>query len=988
MGKSFDPSRFLFLAMAVGLVFHGSMLFFTFSQTYDGFVHMFFADHYARDWFDNWDYRWYTGFTVTSYPPLVHQIIALLSLVVGLKAGFILWACAVVILFIRGVYVFSKLYVSSEVSAVATALAVVCPSFVEALHIFGQLPSLTGISFLLNATPEVYRWIRTGKWKFFFGGIILLAITSSAHHVSTIFGMVFFILPVMGTAVIDLTKEVDSEVRWGSFFRQTIKVFPRVVAFGLSTIITVVIMVLPYWLWSRSDPISQVPIPHGSRDNFLEVTSSGLVFFLIPWGILLLCLPYIFRAVISKRNIFLGLALFLGFLLGTGGTTPLPRMMLGDTAFDILTLDRFTFWATLLSMPFWALFVHDLLFGQMRKRIESYLGNWGPIAIQGIYGSVLVLSVILTVNLSFFRPLQPDPIDVKPITQFLSRDGHDDWRYLTLGFGDQMAWLSANSTAKTVDGNYHSVRRLPEFTSRAVERLENSKYRGVEGLGALQDFLGRPNTYNLKYIFSNDKFYEPLLFFTGWNRVQQLENGIVVWERPNVRPLPHILFKKTIPAYQRYMWGLLPLMAVLTGLLFFRLRKKEEDKPIMPSILHVRYIIHFSWGIVFSMVFIAYILYSFNQDQTHSSPNNLIRDYYDALDFKYFDKAYTCFDPETRPLEQQYTLDLSLEDGILNSYAKLSSVSILNKAETRSGFVAEVQLDWITSLQKYSTRKKHTLVNRNGKWFIEYPRFDRNVIPDRYLTRPSIEYYKSGRRKNVAGETFDADILERPKVEAYDVHLLNVDENYCVSGYLKNVSSYPAHVTVESHLLNVNHDQIASNSAQQSMTHRLLPGQFGVFRVDFTRKQEDREMAFDPEINTSSVFEGDPESAQVIISTVVSDVTPYINTSVSSIQEGDVLKGDVVNTGSKIVSVPQILTVEDLEEGGVWVDVHYLPKGVSPLKKRSFSIDSPDRKRVDRSQELPSHMISINGARPTYSSSSVPHFPKAWLQSFVSEANE
>jgi len=129
-----------------------------------------------------------------------------------------------------------------------------------------------------------------------------------------------------------------------------------------------------------------------------------------------------------------------------------------------------------------------------------------------------------------------------------------------------MAWLSANTSALSVDGNYHSARRLPELTSRAVERIENSKYLGEEGLDALRDFLSRPTKYHLKYVFSNDKFYEPLLYFYGWSKLGSLENNIITWERQDVPPLPTVLPKKDIPLIQRLMWGLLPI-----GSLFFAL---------------------------------------------------------------------------------------------------------------------------------------------------------------------------------------------------------------------------------------------------------------------------------------------------------------------------------------------------------------------------------------------------------------------------------
>lgn len=71
-------------------------------------------------------------------------------------------------------------------------------------------------------------------------------------------------------------------------------------------------------------------------------------------------------------------------------------------------------------------------------------------------------------------------------------------------------------------------------TYTPVERLEGTKFRGVPGLGSRQQFLNIPDKYNLKYIFSNDQFYDPLLFFYGWHKIQLLGNGIVVWERADI----------------------------------------------------------------------------------------------------------------------------------------------------------------------------------------------------------------------------------------------------------------------------------------------------------------------------------------------------------------------------------------------------------------------------------------------------------------------
>ena len=64
-------------ALIITALFHGGLLLFgTYQSTYDAYVHIFFADHYRRDWFSTWDQRWYTGFSTVSYPPGTHMAVA------------------------------------------------------------------------------------------------------------------------------------------------------------------------------------------------------------------------------------------------------------------------------------------------------------------------------------------------------------------------------------------------------------------------------------------------------------------------------------------------------------------------------------------------------------------------------------------------------------------------------------------------------------------------------------------------------------------------------------------------------------------------------------------------------------------------------------------------------------------------------------------------------------------------------------------------
>jgi len=50
-----------YLAILLGLVFHGALLPFTYGQTYDAYIHMFFGNHYLESWFDPWVIIWNLG---------------------------------------------------------------------------------------------------------------------------------------------------------------------------------------------------------------------------------------------------------------------------------------------------------------------------------------------------------------------------------------------------------------------------------------------------------------------------------------------------------------------------------------------------------------------------------------------------------------------------------------------------------------------------------------------------------------------------------------------------------------------------------------------------------------------------------------------------------------------------------------------------------------------------------------------------------------
>lgn len=964
-------NKYLIAALLIGVVFHSALIFFTLENTYDALIHLFFGNHYANNWFENWNYSWYTGFTVMGYPPLVHQAIGLLSYIGGLKFGLFTVAIIAIILFITGVFRFTLIITGNRtVAGYASLLAVFSSSFVETLHIFGQLPSIVGISILMHALPEIYLWIRTGRKHYLFTSLSLIAVTVTSHHVTPIFGMVFFIFPLLGMAVMDTARDkVNSykEVTLKLFVQTVFSRLKRIIIFGGCSLVLIVFCILPYWINSKQNPITQVPIPHGSRDNFLEVTSSGLVFFLIPWGILLFLLPYIFYRYYSKRYIFFGLSLTLLTVLGTGGTTPIPLKMLGETAFNILTLDRFTLWASIISLPIAGEFVYRLAEGDLKKALQQRFGTVYTRIISGIFAGAFLFFALFTISLGYFRPFQPPKINMLPIVNFLNQDQHDKWRFLPLGFGDQMAFLSTQTKAMTVDGNYHSARRLPELTSRAVERLENSKFRGMEGIGSLQQFLTVPEKYNLKYVFSNDKFYDPILYFCGWHRLTQLENGIMVWEKLNVKPLPKILPKEEAALPLRLMWGIIPLLTVLIAFMLNvqmiwlqALKIKVLPRPdfLKFGIQYVKYprkimVISKLW--TFFLIGVAlwgvYKLYIYTADQI--SPENVVRAYYNDLDFKRFEKAHSLIVPDEDYPLSQYLLEISVSDGIINSYGKMDAITVDIPYKTKNTAIVKAKTKWITPLEIITKEYTHHLKKLKGKWFIVPEKKDPDIPPDQFFSENITKYYNHGRRRVTTQQTHHEDVLRQPVLEILSAKLIQYNGEYMVIGEIQNIDNVPADVVINTTLYNSKSNKLASYNAKYVTKHKLIPKEVTPYRVNFENvawldSESAKPETFNPDEYTPLDVAETPTDFEIQSAGNVAIKDLYNGVAIAKLTfKGDTIQGKLFNYGLEEVTVPELLiSYYDENKELLYIDHEFIREGIRIQRSQRFAYQLKDLSKL------------------------------------------
>jgi len=266
------------------------------------------------------------------------------------------------------------------------------------------------------------------------------------------------------------------------------------------------------------------------------------------------------------------LGFWITLIFGLGGTTPLPRWLLGR-AFEVLTFERFTFWATLMAMPIVGLLAVELL-----DRFQSKGAVALSLAAVATLGAALAW---LTANP--YRSVGSANID--PVIAFLNRDGHDSYRYLTLGFGSELSKVSTYTDASSVDGDYNSARLLPEMTQYGSAQLTNSKFYGSAGMASLRAMLEHANRYGLRYIFVHDSYYEPLLTFVGWRKTEIFDNGeISVWSKDDVPPAHRIDSDAIPPAWMGLLWGTLPIgVSVLAMFLVLFLPARQRVRRVIES---------------------------------------------------------------------------------------------------------------------------------------------------------------------------------------------------------------------------------------------------------------------------------------------------------------------------------------------------------------------------------------------------------------------
>jgi hypothetical protein len=535
-------------------------------HSYDANFHIFFASHYLHHWFDPWNAKWYAGFSQTTYPPLPQQWVALISRVTGLDIAYMTVQLITILLLALGMYRFAVLWVNPRAASLAALASIFLGSESFLVYSAGQLGTTFAAPIYLNALPYLYDWVRYGKWRSFLKASVLFTAAAAAHHATLLFGSLFFAVPVLALVILDCQE------------RERTAVLPFVIRTITITLVVgaaIAIVLLPFWIALIHYPVTQTPIPHPSRANYILSPEWGLNYFIIPYGALILALPFIVirgSELVRLRPLLLGF--WITFLLGLGGTTPVGHLLLGR-AFDVLTMERFSYWATLLALPFVGLLAEELI---NRFRMRAVIG----LSLAAAFSCAAAVAWVT------YRPADASDFKTDSVAAWLNRDGHDQYRYVTLGFGNKISRLAAQTDATSVDGEWNSGRMLPELTRYGAGALTSSKYFGKPGLDALRAILQHADRYGLKWVLVRDPYYDPLLKFAGWRPVDDLENKtVIIWSKDGVPPATPLNAPQISPRWQGILWGILPfassILAILLVLIPEEIREHKEDQALAPS---------------------------------------------------------------------------------------------------------------------------------------------------------------------------------------------------------------------------------------------------------------------------------------------------------------------------------------------------------------------------------------------------------------------
>lgn len=496
----------------------------------DGWIHLFFSEHWYLRWFDHWEPRWNLGFSMFSYPPLAHQCVALLRFFYSPVIAGLLMMCLTLLLLISGFYRYGRLWFSKSACLWGILLIFCSSPLAIAVHTFGQYPNLFAWGFLMHGLATSSLWFKEKRFLMLTLSLCLCAVFSSLY--ASVFGLLLMGLPVLLQ------------------HRHTPHFGKNLMTLSLYGLISSSIALAPFlyfrFHFAATDTMS---VYHSSKGNVLAWKPFNWFMFYGQYASLFLVWPLLifqikeksFKAFFQDQGGSLGLMI----LLSTGGSTAIVPRILGPL-FDHLTLDRFGQWASFLLLLALGYACQQLW---RKQQYRKYV----------VAGLIIHLSMfIYSAGTTWIKPL-PRMIPLQHVQIFL--DQHQNYRYLTLGLHRaNQAKLSTLTQAFNVDGNFPFGRNFEPLNHSGMASLDMAKHYGRTGLTTLQKILKNAETNHLRYIIVRDTYYTELLIDYGYLPIKS-HGVLTIWENKRIPAIKGIKRPENffLITFLSYIWALAPL---------------------------------------------------------------------------------------------------------------------------------------------------------------------------------------------------------------------------------------------------------------------------------------------------------------------------------------------------------------------------------------------------------------------------------------------
>jgi hypothetical protein len=522
-------------------------------RSYDLQYHLFFASHYRTGWFEPWETRWYRGFLVFAYPPLVHQVLAAASVLIGLDGAGRLVLIGSSALLVLALCSLSRALGDRNTSRTAAVFFVGWSAPYVFLLDWGQITVVASVAFALFASAALLRYLRSGARTELALWALLAGCTAASQQETAI-----LLLPALAVAsTLTLLRAGPRDaglIRSGERGAASV-LFHRAAAAAIASAVAVVVAVGPFLWWLATQNLPQASIPHPSRGSFFTDPHLTSLYFTAMWGVLLLLAPLVMLT--GRHRIpapFVAIFVVAG-ILSIGLLTPLPKVL-------------FPGWAGWLTYEVFGLYGAAVLVVLVSLRTGKLTRHGRRVlyAVGAIANSYLLVAVIIPSRLP---PSNTGMVD--GLAHFLGTGNRSDWYYATFELGDnRMARLSRLSNAPTIDGYLFMARTDPRLRASGIGTIDSAP-TSPHGLPVVESILSDPVSWRVRWIATPDPGLTSLFERSGWSTVAcvgpdidfegQLSCGRI-WEAPEGERIPkvegRVRPRPEVPVAFEMEWGIVP----------------------------------------------------------------------------------------------------------------------------------------------------------------------------------------------------------------------------------------------------------------------------------------------------------------------------------------------------------------------------------------------------------------------------------------------